>query len=86
LQFFVELGGLWTSLSVIKEQAKEIVGHSTGPTIKKPWITESMLEMMDQRRQWKHQTTEEARQQYRKLNNRLRRITQAAKEQWWEQN
>jgi len=47
-----------------------------------------MLEMMDQRRQWKHQSTEEARQQHRKLNNRLRKsrnITQAAKEQWWEQ-
>jgi len=46
--------------TVIKEQAKEIVGYSIGPTIKKPWITESMLEMMDQRRQWKHQTKEEA--------------------------
>jgi len=42
----------------------------------------SMLEMMDQRRQWKHQTTEEARQQYLKLNNRLCKIMQAAKEQW----
>ena len=38
-----------------------------------------MLEMMDQRR-WKHQTTEEARQQYRKLNNKLRKVTQRTKE------
>lgn len=44
-----------------------------------------MLEMMDQRRQWKHQTTEEARQQYRKLNNKLRKVTQRAKEEWWAQ-
>jgi len=33
--------------SVIKEQAKEIVRYSIGPTIKKPWITESMLEITD---------------------------------------
>ena len=44
-----------------------------------------MLEMMDQRRQWKHQTTEEARQQYRKLNDKLRKVTQKAKEEWWVQ-
>ena len=44
-----------------------------------------MLEMMDQRRQWKHQTTEEARQQYQKLNNKLRKVTQRAKEEWWAQ-
>jgi len=43
------------------------------------------LEMMDQRRQWKHQTTEEARQLYRKLNNKLRKVTQKAKEEWWAQ-
>jgi len=30
---------------------KEIVGYSIGLTIKKPSITESILEMMDQRRQ-----------------------------------
>jgi len=43
--------------TVMKQEAEEIIGHSTGPVIKKPWITASMLEMMDQRRQWKHQTT-----------------------------
>jgi len=36
-------------------------------------------------RQWKHQTTEKARQQYRKLNNKLRKVTQRAKEDWWAQ-
>jgi len=69
----------------MKQEAEEIIGHSIGPVIKKPWITASMLEMMDQRRQWKHQTTEEARQQYRKLNNKLCKVTQRAKEVWWAQ-
>jgi len=35
-----------------------------------------MLEKMDERRKWKHQTTTEAQTQYRKLNNELRRITE----------
>jgi len=30
--------------------------------------------------QWKHQTIEEARQQYQKLNNKLCKVTQSAKE------
>jgi len=67
----------------MKEHAEEVIGHSIGPRRKKPWITASMLEMMHQQRQqnlWKHRTTEEARQQYRKLNNKLRKITQKAKE------
>ena len=53
--------------NVMKQEAEEIIGHSIGPVIKKPWITASMLEMMHQQRQqnlWKHRTTEEARQQY----------------------
>ena len=71
--------------NVMKQEAEEIIEHSIGPVIKKPWITASMLEMINQRRQWKHQTTEEARQQYRKLNNKLRKVTQTAKEEWWAQ-
>ena len=69
--------------TVMKQEAEEIIGHSTGPVIKKPWITASTLEMINQRRQWKHHTTEKARQQYRKLNNKLRKVTQRAKQEWW---
>ena len=60
---------------MIKDEAEEIIGYSTGSRIKKPWITESMLELMDERRKWKHQTTEEAHQEYRKLNNKLCKVT-----------
>ena len=50
---------------------------------KKPWITEEMLEKMEERRKWKHQATEYARKEYKRLNNELRRTTDKAKETWW---
>ena len=49
----------------------------------KPWITEEMLEKMEERRKWKHQTTDYARKEYKRLNNELRRTTDKAKETWW---
>ena len=52
-------------------------------TAKKPWVTEEMLLKMKERRKWKHQITEEARSQYRKLNNELKRETEKAREIWW---
>jgi len=41
-----------------------------------------MIEKMDERR-WKNVNTEEDKKRYRTLNNQLRRITDKAKEQWW---
>ena len=35
-------------------------------------------------RKWKSKNDEEGRTNYRKLNNELRRETDKAKEQWWE--
>jgi len=37
------------------------------------------------KRKWKHQTTTETQTQYRKLNNKLRRITEEARETWWKE-
>ena len=62
--------------STIITAATNVIGYKTKQVAKKPWTTEDMLEKMDERLKWKHQTTIEAQTQYRKLNNELRRITE----------
>ena len=43
-----------------------------------------MLQEMEERRKWRHQSMEEAKREYRRLNNKLRRTNEKAREQWWE--
>ena len=40
---------------------------------------------MEERRKVKHQSTEEAKKEYRRLNNELRRSTDKAREGWWDE-
>ena len=46
---------------------------------KKPWVTTEMLQKVEERRKVKHMSTTEAKKEYRKLNNELRRETEKAK-------
>ena len=64
------------------ESAEETIRHETRRRPKKPWVMEAMLRKMDERR-WKQMNTQEGKQQYRKLNNELRRETDKAKEGYW---
>jgi exonuclease III len=74
----------WRQLkSAITESAVKNIGYSKGRVAKKPWITTSMLDKMEERRMWKSRNSEEGRKNYRKLNNELRRETEKAKEEWW---
>ncbi len=76
----------WRRLkAVIVQQAEAIVGYAKGREARKPWITNEMIKDMDDRRMWKHQSTEKAKQEYRRLNNKLRRSTEKAKEEWWKE-
>ena len=61
------------------------VGQQQGQTPRKPWITAEMIKEMEERRKWKHQSTEEAKKEYRRINNKLRRTTRKAREKWWEE-
>ena len=49
---------------------------------KKPWITEQLIDKMEERWKWKHINEEEGRRKYRRFNNELRRMPDGAKEQW----
>src|SRR6476619_5961460 len=42
------------------------------------------MEKMQARRKWKNKNTEEGKKTYRRLNNKLRRETDQARERWWE--
>ena len=74
----------WTALKEkILKTAEDQIGYQNKKTPKKPWITQEMIQAMDERRKWKHQTTEKAKKEYRRLNNELRRKTDKAREEWW---
>ena len=69
---------------IIVEETTEIIGYQKGTAPRKPWITGEMILEMEERRKWRHQSTEEAKKEYRRLNNKLRRTTEKAREEWWE--
>src|SRR6218665_3525325 len=74
----------WKALKqVILKETEVVVGYQKGLPPRKPWVTKEMIQDMEERRKWKHQSTEKAKQEYRKLNNKLRRTTEKAREQWW---
>jgi hypothetical protein len=49
-----------------------------------PLITQEMISKMDERREWNSVSTEEGRNNYRRLNNELRRATDKAKLEYLE--
>jgi len=48
--------------------------------IAKSWTAKEMVENMYDRRKWKHQTTTEAHIQYWKLNTKLCKVTEKARD------
>ncbi len=75
----------WIELrEAVKNGAKKVYGYQESKRAKKPWITEKMIEKMDERRKWKNNNTEKGKKMYSQLNNELRRETDKAREEWWE--
>ena len=62
----------WTILrDSIKSGAEEVFGFQKANSAKKPWITDRIIEKMEQRRKWKSKNTEEGRRKYKNLKNEL---------------
>ena len=75
----------WENLKdAMIQSAGDIIGYQKRKMPKKPWITQDMLEKMDERRRWKNVNTPEGRFNYNKMNNELRRVTDKAREDWWD--
>ena len=72
--------------NVILKSAKTTIGIEKKRPAKKPWVTEEMIKLMDERKKWKRVNTEVGKKMYRALNNRLRRSTDKAREIWYKVN
>src|SRR6516225_7306849 len=80
-----QVENIWDDLkTVIHQAAENVVGHKKRYRAKKPWVTAEMIDKMDERRNNKNLNTETGRKLYRSLNNELRRVTEKAREVWWE--
>lgn len=74
----------WVRLrDAVQKVGETEIGYRKGPVAKKPWVTEEMLTLMDERRKWKNVNSEEGKRKYRELNNKLRRCTDRAREDWF---
>jgi type I site-specific restriction endonuclease len=49
--------------------------------VRKPLITQEMIDKINERRKWKNVNTEEGRRIYRKLRNELKSVTERAKKE-----
>jgi hypothetical protein len=68
----------------VTNSAEVNIGYINSRKTRKPWVTQEMLDKMEERRKWKRQNTTQAKKQYTKLNSELRRITDKARQQWWQ--
>jgi len=50
--------------------------------VRKPWLTQEMINQMDEQRQWKNMNNEEGRKNYRRLRNELKRATDKSKKEY----
>jgi hypothetical protein len=79
-----DINSKWNQIKeAITIGAKEVYGFQKARIAKKPWITSEMLHKMDERRKWKNNATDYGKQVYSRLNNDLRRTTDKARDQWW---
>ena len=75
----------WNNLKdiILKSAEKNIPKKRANQ--KKPWITNEILELIDERRKWKNVQTVEGKRKYRQLNNKLRRECNKAKINYWKE-
>jgi len=63
----------------ISIQEQQVIERQKELQAQKLWVTTEMLQKMEERRKVKHMSLTEAKKEYRKLNNELRRETEKAK-------
>ena len=68
--------------NAILESGEENIGYADRKKLKKAWVTEQMVNKMEERRKWKNVNTKHGRAMYRKLNNELRKETDRARAKW----
>uniref|UniRef100_A0A8D8R613 Craniofacial development protein 2 n=1 Tax=Cacopsylla melanoneura TaxID=428564 RepID=A0A8D8R613_9HEMI len=70
----------WTEIKTAIQKAAQETVKREKPTPRKEWITEEILEMIEERRILKNDKTEEGQTKYKALRNRINRESRLAKE------
>ncbi|XP_068081777.1 craniofacial development protein 2-like [Anabrus simplex] len=65
----------------VSRAAEEMLGRKKIST-KNQWITQEILDLIDERRKYKNDRNEEGRKEYRRLKNQVDRKCKVAKEEW----
>jgi hypothetical protein len=74
----------WTECkSAVPSSAQKEIGYEKKERARKPWITEEMINKMNEIRKWNSKNNEEGRKMYRQINNKLRRETDKARTAYW---
>ena len=72
----------WTLIKEdIVKAADEKIGRKTR-SANNPWVTQEILDLIDERRKYKNAHDEEGKRQYRRLKNKVDKKCKAAKENW----
>jgi len=60
-----DVNGRWEHLkSTVIKAAELTLGHKTREEVRKPWVTDDTIDMMEERRKWKSIHSEEGRKKY----------------------
>lgn len=70
----------WTEIKTAIYKAAEETVKREKPTPRKEWITEEIIEMIQEQRNMKNDITEEGKTKYKALRNRINRESRLAKE------
>ena len=65
--------------STIRKSGEKNFGYEARKKPKKPWVTDQLIDKMEERRKWKNLNTEHSRRMYRNPNNERRGKTDKAR-------
>lgn len=71
-----------TITNIVKQAAGEVIDRQQRQRQHKPWITNDVLKVMEEKRCYKNILTEEGKNQYNRLRNSIDRECKCLKEQW----
>ena len=72
----------WKNIKqILKNKAEEVLGIREKEA-RKPWITEEIIELINERRKYKNQINIESQQNYKRIRNVIQRKAKESKEKW----
>jgi hypothetical protein len=75
----------WNHIKTTITDAAEKVAGRKRKKIKKPWITDDIVKLTEEKKQYKNLKEEEGRKRYKAIRNEINRKARKAKENWMEE-